>query len=86
MVVIRNLNGEFIEYDSGCDGKDCYKMYFVNKDIDLNDVKIQEEELSEVRWFSMETLKKMVEDKELNEDQIACFNKVCNFLGKQYKK
>ncbi len=77
---------EFIMYDSGCDGKDCFKMYFVNKDIDLNDVKIQEEELSEVRWFSMETLKKMVEDKELNEDQIACFNKVCNFLGKQYKK
>ena len=77
---------EFTLYDSGCDGKDAFKMYFVNKDIDLNDIKIQEEELSEVRWFSMDTLKKMVEDKELNEDQIACFNKVCKFLGKQYKK
>lgn len=71
---------EFIEYDSGCDGKDCYKMYFVNKDIDINDINIQEEELSEVRWFSMDELKNMVETGELNENQIACFNKVCNYL------
>ena len=70
----------FIEYDSGCDGKDCYKMYFVNKDIDLYDITIQEEELSEVKWFSMEDLEHMVETKELNEDQISCFKKVCKFL------
>lgn len=74
------LNEEFIEYDSGCDGKDCYKMYFVVKDIDLSDIEIQQEELSEVRWFSMEELKHMVEIKELNENQISCFVKVCKFL------
>lgn len=75
-------NENFIEYDSGCDGKDCYKMYFVNKDIDLNEITIQEEELSEVRWFSMEELKDMVKRKELNENQISCFIKVCNYLEK----
>ena len=73
-------NENFILYDSGCDGKDCYKMYFVNKDIDINDTKIQKEELSEVRWFSMDELKHMVETKELNENQISCFVKVCEFL------
>ena len=73
----------FIEYDSGCDGKDCYKMYFVNKDIDINEIKIQEEELSEVRWFSMDELNNMVKTKELNEDQISCFIKVCNYLNKE---
>ena len=75
-------NEKFTEYDSGCDGKDCYKMYFVNKDLDLNDIKIQEEELTEVKWFSMDELKHMVESKELNEDQISCFIKVCNYLEK----
>lgn len=50
----------FIEYDFGCDGKDCYKMYYVTKDIDISDIKIQEDELSEVRWFSMDELSKMV--------------------------
>ncbi len=76
-------NEEFIEYDSGCDGKDCYKMYFVTKDIDLKDIKIQKEELCEVKWFSMEELKHMVETNELNEDQIACFTKVCNYIEKR---
>lgn len=71
----------FIEYDSGCDGKDCYKMYFVTKDININDITIQQEELSEVRWFTMDELKSMVNSGELNEDQIACFNKVCNYLN-----
>lgn len=71
----------FIEYDFGCDGKDCYKMYFVTKDININDITIQQEELSEVRWFTMDELKGMVNSGELNEDQIACFNKVCNYLN-----
>ena len=73
-------NETFIEYDSGCDGSDCYKMYFVNKDVDLEDITIQEEELSEVRWFSMDELNHMVETGELNENQISCFIKVCKFL------
>ena len=76
-------NESFIEYDSGCDGKDCYKMYFVTKDLDLKDIVIQEEELTEVKSFSMDELNKMVKIKELNENQIACFNKVCKFLEKR---
>ena len=74
---------DFIEYDSGCDGKDCYKMYLVNKDIDLNDITIQEEELTEVRWFSMEELDNMVSTGELNPDQTSCFKKACKFIKKQ---
>ena len=75
-------NEVFTEYDAGCDGKDCYKMYYVIKDIDLSEITIQEEELTEVRWFSMEELTNMVKTQELNEDQIACFKKVCNYLEK----
>lgn len=72
---------DFILYDSGCDGKDCYKMYFTTKDIDIDDIKIQEDELTEVRWFTMEELNSMVDNKELNSDQIECFNKVVNYLN-----
>ena len=70
----------FIEYDSGCDGQECYKMYFVNKDIDLDKIDIQKEELSEVKWFSMKELQNMVDKKELNENQISCFIKVRNYI------
>lgn len=70
----------FTEYDSGCDGVDCYKMYFVNKDINLEDIKIQKEELSEVRWFSMDELQHMVDCGDLNDNQISCFIKVRNYI------
>ncbi len=74
-------NEKIVEFNSGCDGTVCYKMYLVNKDVDLKDVVIQEEELTEVKWFSKDELKHMVDTKELNEDQTECFVKVCNFLN-----
>ena len=57
-------------------------MYLVNKDIDLNDITIQKDELIEVRWFSMEELDNMVSTGELNPDQTLCFKKVCKFIEK----
>ena len=46
------------------------KLYFV----------IQKEELTEVRWFSMQELQNMVKQKILNPNQIACFEKCVNYL------
>ena len=71
---------DLIEFNSGCDGIDCYKMYYLKLDIDLKDITIQEEELTEVRWFSLKKLQHMVETKELNPNQIAFFIKCCKFL------
>ena len=71
---------EVIEFNSGCDGKDCYRMYYIKKDINLNDITIQEEELTEVKYFSMKELEEMVNNNELNEDQVAFFKKCRKFL------
>jgi len=71
---------EVIEFNNGCDGKDCYRMYYIKKDINLNDITIQEEELSEVKYFSMQELEDMVERNELNEDQVAFFKKCKEFI------
>ena len=40
---------EIHEFNSGCDGKDCYRMYYMQKDINLKDITIQEEELSDIK-------------------------------------
>ena len=69
-----------VEYASGCDGKECYKMYFVIKDIDIADITVQKEELSEVKWFSMDELEIMADTRKLNKNQIACLKKLCNYL------
>ena len=73
---------EVIEFNSGCDGRDCYIMYYMQKDINLKDITIQEEELTEVRYFSMDELEEMVKNGELNENQVAFFKKCKNYLNK----
>lgn len=73
-------NQKIIEFDRGCDGKDCYIMYYTKMDLDIHKLNIQLEELSDVKWFSIETLQKMVETGELNPDQVEFFNKCVVFL------
>ena len=68
-------------FTHGCDGKDCYKMYYTQMDMDINDFNIQKEELTEVRWFSMAELEKMVSNKTLNPDQIEFFLKCKEYLA-----
>lgn len=72
---------EIIEFNSGCDGVDCYKMYYTKLDISMDEIVIQEEELSEVRWFSMDELEDMVDKKILNQNQIDFFIKCQNFIN-----
>jgi len=74
-------NNNIIEFASGCDGKDCYKMYYTKLDLDISELNIQKEELSEVRWFSIDELKDMVEQKILNQDQVDFFLKCEKFLN-----
>lgn len=75
-------NNEIIEFASGCDGKDCFIMYYTKLDLEIEDFTIQEEELTEVRWFSFEELNAMVENKILNQDQVDFFLKCKKYLNK----
>ena len=77
-----NVNPEKLEvFSEGCDGVDCYKMYYLKLDIEITDFKIQKEELTEVQWFSIEKLQEMVDNHVLNPNQIACFVKCMNYLN-----
>lgn len=78
-------NKHFEEFCSGCDGKDCYKMYYIKMDLKPDEIVIQKEELSEIKWFSLQELKKMVKDKILNKDQIEFFIKCVNYLKTKNK-
>ena len=74
------LESDLKVFSEGCDGIDCYKMYYLKLDAKIDDFNIQKEELTEVRWFSMQELHKMIENKILNPNQIACFEKCVKFL------
>ena len=73
-------NQKIIEFERGCDGKDCYIMYYTQLDLDIDRLDIQLDELSEVRWFNIKELKNMVETGELNQDQVDFFTRCVDFL------
>ena len=72
---------KIIEFERGCDGKDCYIMYYTKMDLDIDKLVIQLDELEEVRWFSKNQLQKMADEKKLNKDQLDFFNKCIKFLN-----
>lgn len=74
-------NQKIEKFDYGCDGKDCYIMYYTTMDLSVEDMTLQEDELTEVKWFSIEELQSMVDNKILNEDQISCFKKYIKYIG-----
>lgn len=78
-------DNELILFNEGCDGKDCYKMYYTKIDLELNELNIQKEELTEVKWFSIKELETMVENKILNQDQIDFFIKCQNYIETKKK-
>lgn len=76
-------NYQPILFDEGCDGIDCYKMYYINLDLNINELKIQKEELTEVKWFSVSELEDMVKNNILNQNQIDFFLKCQKFIDNQ---
>lgn len=79
-------NAKIEAFNSGCDGKDCFVMYYTNLDLDLTKLNIQKEELTEVAWFSMQKLQSMADNGELNPDQLAFFEKCKDFLSNKNQK
>ena len=47
---------------------DFIDIWLVKKDIDIKDVVVQEEEVSEVKWISIEDFEKMIENNETSEN------------------
>ena len=79
------LEEELEVFSEGCDGVDCYKMFYLKRDFNLSEFVLQKEELTEVKWFSVEELEQMVEDKILNQNQVATFKKCVNYLKNKQK-
>lgn len=71
-----NVNGDTIN-------KHFNECFIINKDVDISEIKLQEEEVSEVRWF---TKKEILDRINNNYDGITDKTGPWNFLKKYYEK
>lgn len=63
-------NEKFIEVNTYIRDDYIQKVYYLKKDIDINDIIIQENEVEYVKWLSIETINKLIENKEFREGNI----------------
>jgi 8-oxo-dGTP pyrophosphatase MutT (NUDIX family) len=61
----------FILYD-----KPLRYMFYLKKDIDINDIKVQEEEVEYVKYMTKEEILKLIENKQITESHGIIFNKI----------
>ena len=59
------------------------EIYFVNKDIDINTLTIQKEEVDYVEWFTVDEIKELINKKEFREGNIDAFYKVLDYIQKK---
>lgn len=77
------LNKDNIEYvDDVFDGCCIVDIYYAKYDIDISTVKVQEEEVESIGWYSIDEIKKFIEKDEFRKGNIDAFNKVLKYREK----
>ena len=55
------------------------EIYYVHKNININDVTLQEEEVESVDWYSVDEINELILNKQFRKGNIDAFEKVLNF-------
>lgn len=71
-------NQDFVEINTYVRDYYIQKVYYLKKDIDINDITIQEEEVEYVKWLDKKTINELIENKEFREGNIEGYQYIIN--------
>ena len=74
-------NENYIFIDSYITKKAIVDVYYLKKDLDIDKLVLQEEEVESVKWYTKEELYKLIDDDKVRKGNIKGFNIVLNYLG-----
>ena len=77
---ISNDNPKLV--DTWINNDQIFDIYYLKKDIDLNDITIQEEEVDDVRYASFKEILEMKSNGEFHENHFILFNKCFKKMGR----
>lgn len=63
------------------EGENNFNLYYMNKNIDTENLIIQKEEVEAVRWCSEEEIKSMIDEDKLYKNHIDAFEVAMNYLN-----
>lgn len=62
---------------------DFVDLYYLKEDIDINGVKIQEEEVDKAKWASIDEINEMIRNQQFSESHAEFFKYCLEFLNKE---
>ncbi len=71
-------NENFVEVNTYIRDYYIQKVYYLKKDIDMNDIKIQEDEVEYVEWISKERINELIKNNEFREGNIEGYKYIIN--------
>lgn len=67
------------------EGQNNFNLYYMNKNIDTENLILQKEEVEAVKWCSEEEIKLMIDEDKLYKNHIDAFEVAMNYLNKNNK-
>jgi 8-oxo-dGTP pyrophosphatase MutT (NUDIX family) len=78
------LRDDEIEFVDTIDYKNCFcEIYYSSKSININDIKLQEEEVESVSWLGIEEIESLIEQGKFRKGNIEPFNKVLEYRNQK---
>lgn len=77
------ISEDEVEHITTTTYKNCFiESYYIKKDIDINDITIQEEEVESVKWYTKDEIEELINNKELREGNIIPYKEVLKYINK----
>lgn len=71
-----------LEYVDTFKINNCYaEVYYTNKDINIDDIKLQDEEVDSVAWYSVDEINKLILEDKIRKGNIEPFKRVLEYRG-----
>lgn len=62
---------------------DFVDLYYLKEDIDINNIKVQKEEVEKAQWASVDEINRLIKHKEFSESHTEFFEDCLEFLNKE---
>lgn len=56
-------------------------VYYLNKDINISDLKLQDDEVDSVEWFTVDKIKELINEGKVRKGNIKAFESILNYLN-----
>lgn len=63
-------------------GEKNFYLYYTKKDIDINDLILQKEEVESAKWCSIEEIERMIDEEKLYKNHIEAFEIAIDYLSR----